>query len=557
MSFLLTCPNCGEREVTDFAYGGEVVPAAEGRALAARAEHLQLLPPQRRRSSARVVVSPLGLPGLVLGGARHDDQRGPVGRPPAAMSRLPPSPGERINRARTVSFEFDGKRVEAFEGDTVGSALQASGRRVLSRSFKYHRPRGLFCCAGQCPNCLVDVDGWPGVRACTEPVREGMRVSHMNASPSLEFDVMRRHRPVRQAFYPTGLLLQDVHPAAPPLAAVREGPAQGRRARPAGPPPGGPRVADGVPPPPRRRAGDRRRRRRLPPRFELRRSAPTWSWSTTAPSSAAPCSPARAPSARRELGARSRAAGVEVLAPAAALGFFDGIVPVWSQSTLHQIRADRHVAATGSIEQPLMFEGNDLPGVMLCSGARRLASLYRVSPGSKAVVATVGDCGSRRRSPWARPASVLAVADARARAGPRSSSRAWSGAYPALRGRGVVRALGRRRVEGAVSAISTEAGAGRRQREPDRVRSDRRLRRHHARDLTAAAGRGEARWDEARGAYLPDAAPPGIHTAGAVAGHAPTTRPSSRAPSPAPRRRSRSSSATTPTTTVCAPTARR
>ncbi len=73
-----------------------------------------------------------------------------------------------------------------------------------------------------------------------------------------------------------------------------------------------------------------------------------------------------------------------MLAPAAALGFFDGIVPVWCGSTLHQIRAERHVAATGSIEQPLMFEGNDLPGVMLCSGAERLACLYGVRPGSTA-----------------------------------------------------------------------------------------------------------------------------------------------------------------------------
>ena len=48
----------------------------------------------------------------------------------------------------------------------------------------------------------------------------------------------------------------------------------------------------------------------------------------------------------RELGARVRDAGVEVLAPAAALGFFDGLVPVWSESTLHQIRARSHVAAT-------------------------------------------------------------------------------------------------------------------------------------------------------------------------------------------------------------------
>ncbi len=107
------------------------------------------------------------------------------------MSRLPPSRGERVDRTRTVSFTFDGERVEAFGGDTIGSALHAADHRVLSRSFKYHRPRGLFCCAGQCPNCLVDVDGWPGVRACTEPVREGMKVEHMNARPSLRFDVMR------------------------------------------------------------------------------------------------------------------------------------------------------------------------------------------------------------------------------------------------------------------------------------------------------------------------------------------------------------------------------
>ena len=107
------------------------------------------------------------------------------------MSRLPPRDGERIDRERELSFSFDGKDVKGLEGDTIGSALFAAGRRTFSRSFKYHRRRGLMCCAGQCPNCLVQVDGAPGVRACTEPLREGMRVEHMNASPSLEFDAMR------------------------------------------------------------------------------------------------------------------------------------------------------------------------------------------------------------------------------------------------------------------------------------------------------------------------------------------------------------------------------
>ena len=106
------------------------------------------------------------------------------------MSRLGEQPGERINRNRVISFTFDGKRVEAFEGDTVGSALYAAGRRTFSRSFKYHRRRGLMCCAGNCPNCIVAVDGAPGARACIEPVRDGMSVEHLNAFPSLEFDAM-------------------------------------------------------------------------------------------------------------------------------------------------------------------------------------------------------------------------------------------------------------------------------------------------------------------------------------------------------------------------------
>src|SRR5437588_7087560 len=106
------------------------------------------------------------------------------------MSRLPVQPGERIARERVVRFTFDGEPVEGYEGGTIGSALYAAGQRTFSRSFKYHRRRGLLCCSGQCPNCIVAVDGAPGARACTEPVKEGMQVRHLNASPALEFDVM-------------------------------------------------------------------------------------------------------------------------------------------------------------------------------------------------------------------------------------------------------------------------------------------------------------------------------------------------------------------------------
>src|SRR5437867_276878 len=91
---------------------------------------------------------------------------------------------------RPITFWFDGRPIAAYEGDSVAAALYASGVRIFSRSFKYHRPRGLLCCANACPNCIMDVDGTPNVRTCVEPVREGMKVTHQNAIPSLNFDVM-------------------------------------------------------------------------------------------------------------------------------------------------------------------------------------------------------------------------------------------------------------------------------------------------------------------------------------------------------------------------------
>ena len=226
--------------------------------------------------------------------------------------------------------------------------------------------------------------------------------------------------------------------------------------------------------------------------------------------------------AARALGGRVAEAGVEVLAPAAALGFFDGIVPVWCGSTLHQVRAERHVAATGSIEQPLMFEGNDLPGVMLCSGAERLAGLYGVRPGSTAVIATIGDRGlASALALHGAGVEIAAVADSR----PDGADEALLAAIreagiPHLRGRTVARAIGRGQVKGAVLA-ELDAG-GRIVADSERALNC---------DLIAVFGGlvpatslllqagAKARWDEPGGAYLPEDPPAGIHAAGAVAGH--------------------------------------
>src|ERR1700682_2089640 len=104
--------------------------------------------------------------------------------------RLATQPGEGINRDQPVSFTFAGAPVSGFAGDTIGSALYAGGRRVFSRSFKYHRPRGLMCCTGDCPNCLMTVDGVPNVRVCVEPLRAGADVRAQNVRGSLERDLL-------------------------------------------------------------------------------------------------------------------------------------------------------------------------------------------------------------------------------------------------------------------------------------------------------------------------------------------------------------------------------
>ena len=179
MSYVLTCPNCGPREVTDFSFGGEVNPRPTARPVGARARDLQLLPRNVAGVQREWWFHRSGCAAWFL--AERDTRTNEV-----LFTELPADPpppaGRRAARSgRVLRFSFDGKPVEALEGDTIGSALYAAGQRTFSRSFKYHRRRGLLCCAGQCPNCLVQVDDAPGVRACTEPVREGMRVEHMNA----------------------------------------------------------------------------------------------------------------------------------------------------------------------------------------------------------------------------------------------------------------------------------------------------------------------------------------------------------------------------------------
>jgi sarcosine oxidase subunit alpha len=307
------------------------------------------------------------------------------------VTRLPPQGSEVIDRERSITFSFDGRDVSAYAGDTIGSALYAAGRRTFSRSFKYHRRRGLMCCSGQCPNCLVAVDGAPGVRACTEPVREGARVEHLNASPGLDHDAMSVIDSVGGPFTPPGFYYKTfIRPRRLwPLyeKVLRHAAGLGR-----------------LPQQQAERTWRTEYRRRHADVLVVGGGHSGLAAAIAAADLGADvvlADEGAEPGGRllweggheqaRALAARARNAGVEVLSSAPALGHFDGLVAIWQGDTLHQVRARQVIYATGAVEQPLVFAGNDLPGVMLTGGARRLLALYALAPGTRAVFATTSD----------------------------------------------------------------------------------------------------------------------------------------------------------------------
>jgi len=99
-----------------------------------------------------------------------------------------------INREKTLNFKFDGRSYKGFEGDTVASALLASGTKVFGRSFKYHRPRGVLTAGSEEPNALITVGQGafqdPNVRATTQEIFEGLITKSQNNWPNLQYDIL-------------------------------------------------------------------------------------------------------------------------------------------------------------------------------------------------------------------------------------------------------------------------------------------------------------------------------------------------------------------------------
>ncbi|HEV3119200.1 MAG TPA: 2Fe-2S iron-sulfur cluster-binding protein, partial [Gemmataceae bacterium] len=360
-----------------------------------------------------------------------------------------------VNRSAPLTFTYEERTVPAFEGQSIAAALYAARVRIFTRSFKYHRPRGLFCVSGDCPNCLMNVDGRPNVRTCTEPVRDGQVVLHQNAWPSLDWDVLnifdKLHRFLAVGFYykrfhkprwlwplfehvvrhVAGLGKVDAQHVPEMDAGIEHLYADvcvigGGRA--------GIQAADEA-----SRSGARvvllERMPRLGGRLLVQ-------------------------DAQLASGKASKVLSeprVTVHCNTTAFGLYEGnLIGAASDNCFFKIRAKQIVVCTGSRQQPLLFDNNDLPGIFLGDGVLRLASLYGVIAGRRAVVLTDQDEGhalARRLSGLG--VEVAALVDQRAAAFDLPGGLS----FPQFSSSTVLRAQGRKHLRG-VSIARWDAKTG-------------------------------------------------------------------------------------------------
>ena len=129
------------------------------------------------------------------------------------------SQGGLIDRTKPLNFTFDGQPFQGFEGDTVASALLAGGVRILGRSFKYHRPRGVWGAWVDEPNAIMTITlkgrECPNCLATTTPLEDGMQARAVNAWPSARFDIKGGldlfHRWFAAGFYYKTFMWPDWH----------------------------------------------------------------------------------------------------------------------------------------------------------------------------------------------------------------------------------------------------------------------------------------------------------------------------------------------------------
>ena len=315
------------------------------------------------------------------------------------MSRLPARSGEVIDRSQPIEFTWNGASTSGFTGDTIASAIAAAGHRIMSRSMKYHRPRGLLTADYWDPNAFVQVDDEPNVRSAHRLLESGITVTPQNVWPSLDYDAKSANQLVGRFlapgfYYKTFIHPQKLWPAYERVLATFA--------------PGGSVDLD--------TPLGYFDKRYTHPDVVVAGGGPAGLAAATAAALAGASvllvehehhlgghlryGSAEDQTLANSLEVAARAAGVEILTDSTVTGRYEdnwlGIVqrshPIASERLI-KARAKTLIVAAGLIERPYVFYGNDRPGVMLSSAVRRLINLYAVKPGTRAVVFTANKSG--------------------------------------------------------------------------------------------------------------------------------------------------------------------
>nr|WP_087575628.1 sarcosine oxidase subunit alpha family protein [Sphingomonas sp. CDS-1] len=449
-------------------------------------------------------------------------------------------PGKgRIDRGRPVRFSFDGRRMTAFAGDTLASALLANGVHLMGRSFKYHRPRGVLGAGVDEPNALVTIDRGagrvqPNVQATVIEVYEGLVARSQNRWPSLKWD-MGAINNVASALIPAGFYYKTFMWPQWAWKTLYE-PAI-RRSAGLGPPPELPDpdsyamqydhcevlvVGAGPAGLAAALAASTGAARVIlcDERAELGGSLladpgavidglDAWSWLEKA--AAELSSRPNVTILTRTTAFRYGSHNMISLAERVTDHIFDA-APGSLRERWRQVRARQVILATGAHERPILFKGNDLPGVMLASAARAYNNAYGVRLGRAGVVVTRGDSGYQAAFDLAEVGIKTTIADLRAAASPPLVQQAERLGIDVIQGATPVSAGGRLRV----SSLEIAQSDGRRRT----LRCD----------LVLMAGgwaptvhlfsqaRGSLRWDDRLEAYVPDKAAQPVTCIGACRG---------------------------------------
>lgn len=385
--------------------------------------------------------------------------------------------GQRINRDKPVTFTFNGQGLKGYEGDTLASALLANDKMMVGRSFKYHRPRGLVASGTEEPNALLGIgqDGRfePNQRATMQEVFEGLTAISQNHWPSLEFDIGEVNAKLSR-FFPAGFYYKTFmwprsfwkHVFEP---VIRQSAGLGKA--PKDPDADtyehfyhycdvlviGGGIAGLVAAKAAASGGAR---------VTLLEQEATFGGRSGVDA------PEAAEAAR---GLAEDLAGMEnvrMIPRCMGAGVYDhGYVLGYQRLTDHlsvktgprhrlwRIRAGQVITATGAIERPLSFAGNDVPGVMLASAVRDYVVNYGVSVGDRTVVVTNNDDAYLTAIRLAEAGlSVPAIVDARAGGAGALGAQAESLGIRVLKGHGIAKVKGRKRVTGV--ALCRQVGEG-------------------------------------------------------------------------------------------------